>query len=72
MVDVFFLWRCKNNDFELFVWLRNGKENKVQFTLEMENENCLPFLDIGTKSEGKLMNWNSNHPKNMLLGVLNV
>ena len=84
MDDVFFVWRIKD-DLELFVWVLNGKENKVQFTLEMEKENFLPFLDVGiTKSEGKLfttvyrkpthtqqyINWNSNHPKNMLLGVL--
>ena len=63
----------------------NGVDNKVQFTLEMEKDNYLPFLDVGImKVEGKLVtkvyrkpthtqqyiNWDSNHPKNMLLGVL--
>jgi len=85
MDDVFFVWRGKKEDLELFVWLLNGIENKVQFTLEIEKDNFLPFLDVGiTKFEGKLItkvyrkpthtqqyiNWNSNHPKNMLLGVL--
>ena len=50
-----------------------------------EKDKFLPFLDVGiTKFEGKLIikvhrkpthtqqyiNWNSNHPMNMLLGVL--
>ena len=74
-----------NDDLELFVWLLNGIESKVQFTLEIEKENFLPFLDVGmTKCGGKLItkvnrkpthtqqyvHWNSNHPKNMMLGVL--
>jgi len=85
MDDVFFVWRGKREDLELFVWMLNGKENRVQFTLEIEKDNFLPFLDVGiTKSKGKLIttvyrkpthtqqyiHWNSNHPKNMLLGVL--
>ena len=79
------MWRGKKEDLELFVWLLNGIKNKVQFTLEIEKDNFHPFLDVGiTKFEGKLIttvyrkpthtqqyiNWNSNHPKNMLLGVL--
>ena len=58
---------------------------KIQFKMELEKESFLPFLDVGiTKSEGKLItkvyrkpthtqqyiNWASNHPENMLLGVL--
>ena len=85
MDDVFFVWRGKKDDLELFVWLLNGIESRVQFTMEIEKENFLPFLDIGiTKCGGKLLtkvyrkpthtqqyiHWNSNHPKNMLLGVL--
>jgi len=85
MDDVFFVWRGKKEDLELFVWLLNGIVNKVQFTLDIEKDNFLPFLDVGiTKFEGTLItkvyrkpthtqqyiNWNYNHPKNMLLGVL--
>ena len=58
---------------------------KIQFKMELEKEGFLPFLDVGiSKSGGKLItkvyrkpthtqqyiNWASNHPKNMLLGVL--
>ena len=85
MDDIFFVWRGKKEDLEFFVWILNGVDNKVQFTLEMEKDNYLPFLDVGImKVEGKLVtkvyrkpthtqqyiNWDSNHPKNMLLGVL--
>ena len=59
----------------------------MHFTLEIEKENFLPFLDVGiTKCGGKLttkvygkpthtqqyIHCNSNHPKNMMLGVLKV
>jgi len=85
MDDIFFIWRGTKHDLELFVWTLNGVEHKVQFTLEVEKDNYLPFLDVGImKAEGKLLtkvyrktthtqqyiNWVSNHPKNMLLGVL--
>ena len=85
MDDIFFVWRGKKDDLELFVWILNGVEHKVQFTLEIEKDNYLPFLDVGImKEKGKLLtkvyrkqthtqqyiNWVSNHPKNMLLGVL--
>ena len=64
------------------MWILNGVDNKVQFTLEMEKDNYLPFLDVGImKVEGKLMtkvnrkpthtqqyiNWDSNHPKTCAL-----
>ena len=83
--DIFFVWKGSKEDLELFVWRLNGVEYRVQFTLELEKEGFLPFLDVGLmKTGGKLVtriyrkpthtqqyiNWNSNHPKNMLLGVL--
>ena len=46
----------KEEDLALFVWILNGVDNKVQFTLEMEKDNYLPFLDVGImKVEGKLV-----------------
>ena len=85
MDDIFFIWKGTKEDLELFVWQLNGVEYRVQFTLEVEREGFLPFLDVGiTSVDGRLktkvyrkpthtqqyINWNSNHPKNMLLGVL--
>ena len=81
--DIFFVWKGSKEELELFVWLLNGVEYRVQFTLEVEKEGFLPFLDVGLmKAVGKLVtriyrkpthtqqyiNWNSNHQKNMLLG----
>jgi len=83
--DVFFIWEGTKDELELFVWHLNGVEMKIQFKMELEKEGFLPFLDVGiSKSGGKLVtkvyrkpthtqqyiNWLSNHPKNMLLGVL--
>jgi len=83
--DIFFVWKGSKEELELFVWLLNGVEYRVQFTLEVEKEGFLPVLHVGLmKAGGKLVtriyrkpthtqqyiNWNSNHPKNMLLGVL--
>ena len=28
------------------MWLLNGGEYRVQFTLEVEKEECLPFVDV--------------------------
>ena len=41
MDGVFFVWRGKKDDLEVFVWLLNGKENKLQFTFEMKKANYL-------------------------------
>ena len=83
--DIFFIWRGTKEELELFVWKLNGFEYSIQFTLEIENDGFIPFLDIGiTKAAEKFItkiyrkpthtqqyiNWNSNHPKNMLLGVM--
>ena len=83
--DIFFIWRGTKEELELFVWKLNGFEYSIQFTLEIENDGFIPFLDIGiTKADEKFItkiyrkpthmqqyiNWNSNHPKNMLLGEL--
>ena len=85
MDDIFFIWRGTKDELELFVWILNGIEHRLQFTLEVEMDGYLPFLDVGImKENGKLLtkvyrkpthtqqyiNWVSNHPKNMLLGVL--
>lgn len=68
-----------------FLWRLNGHERKIQFTLERETDNFLPFLDIGITRTNtgcvtkvyrkethtqKYFNWRSNHSKNCLLGVL--
>ena len=85
MDDVFFIWKGTKDELEVFVRHLNGVEMKIQFKMELEKEGFLPFLDVGiSKSGGKLItkvyrkpthtqqyiNWASNHPKNMLLGVL--
>jgi len=85
MDDIFFVWRGTKDELESFVWQLNGVEFKINFTLNHEEENFIPFLDVGiTKKDGKLItkvyrkpthtqqyiNWKSNHPKNLLLGVM--
>ena len=56
MADIFFVWRGSRDELELFVWTLNGVEHKVQFTLEVEKENFLPFLDVGVmKKDRKLL-----------------
>ena len=40
---------------ELFVWLLNWIENRIQYVLEIKKDNFLPFLDGGMmKRAGKL------------------
>ena len=53
---------------ELFVWTLNGVEHKVQFTLEVEKENFLPFLDVGVmKKDGKFLTKVCRKPTHCLL-----
>ena len=85
MDDIFFIWRGSKDELEVFVWHLNGVEFKIKFTLNHEKDNFIPFLDVGiTKKANRLItnvyrkpthtqqyiNWNSNHPKNLLLGVM--
>ena len=53
MDDIFFVWKGSKEQMELFVWKLNGIENRIQFTLQVEEGGFLPFLDVGiTKLNG--------------------
>ena len=43
---MFFIMKGSKEELELFVCLLNGFEYSVQFTLEVENEGFLLFLDV--------------------------
>lgn len=63
----------------------NSIDNDIQFTVEIENDRCLPYLDVliwrspGGElittwynkpfSSGRILNFNSNHPLSQKLGV---
>jgi hypothetical protein len=92
--DIFLIWKDSDkkttksrgsDDLDQFLWKLNGKEIRIQFTLEREKTGVLPFLDMSIKRQGKdfitkvyrkethtqrYVNWRSNHPRNCLLGVL--
>ena len=34
--DIFFVWKGSKEELEIFVWILNGVEYRVQFTLEVE------------------------------------
>ena len=85
MDDIFFIWRGSKDELEVFVWHLNGVEFKINFTLNHEKDNFIPFLDVGIPKKAnrlttnvyrkpthtqQYINWNSNHPKNLLLGVM--
>ncbi|XP_044574368.1 uncharacterized protein LOC123258432 [Cotesia glomerata] len=70
-----------NNILELF----NSFDSNIQFTLEVEKDNSLSFLDVLVKrpdgklltdwfikpiSSGRLLNWNSNHPRSQKIGMI--
>jgi hypothetical protein len=83
--DVFVIWDHTKYNFKDFVNDLNSKNERIQFTTEEEVEGAIPFLDLmihrnddslWTKTYRKpthtqaYVNWQSNHPKTMLLGVL--
>jgi hypothetical protein len=83
--DVFILWDQGDQEFDCFYWYLLGINPKIQFTLEKEVDKRLPFLDMDIKREEtrlitkvyrkpthtqQYIHWRSNHPKNLLLGVL--
>nr|XP_021206294.2 uncharacterized protein LOC110385892 [Bombyx mori] len=70
-----------NNILELF----NSFDNNIQFTMEVEKDDSLSFLDVLVKrsndklitdwfvkpiSSGRLLNWNSNHPRSQKIGMI--
>ncbi|XP_044578918.1 uncharacterized protein LOC123261389 [Cotesia glomerata] len=70
-----------NNILELF----NSFDNNIQFTMEVEKDNSLSFLDVLVKrsdgklltdwfikpiSSGRLLNWNSNHPRSQKISMI--
>ena len=80
---IFFSFGEEQYELELFVWTLNEIEHWLQFTLEVEMDSYLPFLDVGImKENGKLLtkvyrkpthtqqyiNWVSNHPKKYVVG----
>ena len=54
--DDLFAWKGTKEELELFVQCLNGVEMKIQFTMGLEKEGFLPFLNVGIlKSEGMLV-----------------
>ena len=47
MYDIFFVWKGTKEELDMFAWHLNGVEYRVQFTLKVEKEGFLPFLDVG-------------------------
>jgi hypothetical protein len=83
--DILLIWNQDSEKLSEFIEYLNGKEPRIQFTVEKEVNGSLPFLDLLImREEDKIMtkvyrkpshtqryiNWRSNHPKNNLLGVL--
>jgi hypothetical protein len=88
--DVFLIWKTKDNFTEkdelcIFVENLNLIEERIQFTLEKEENRKLPFLDMMIQREDqnlitkvyrkkthtqRYINWESNHSKNCKLGVI--
>lgn len=80
--DVIAIIKIKDKD-EILHTL-NSQHRKIQFTVEVENNNCIPFLDIcihrsngrfkfnwhsKNVASGRLINFNSNHPLHQKLNT---
>uniref|UniRef100_A0A5S6QSR1 Reverse transcriptase domain-containing protein n=1 Tax=Trichuris muris TaxID=70415 RepID=A0A5S6QSR1_TRIMR len=82
--DIFAIVKQGKED-ELLNHLNNLFPGKIQFTIEREEEGCLPFLDVLVVKEGnqlktkvyrkatnseKYLNFLSNHPKSVKKGIV--
>ena len=83
--DIFVIWNQGDFELDCMLWYLNGIEPRTQFTIEREENSCLPFLDlhIRRQSDGlitkvyrkethtqRYLNWRSNHSRNCLLGII--
>ena len=83
--DVYILWSGGAEALDCFFWRINYLDPRIQFTMEKENNNILPFLDLSIKRypdrletkvyrkethTQKYIHWRSNHSKNCKLGIL--
>jgi hypothetical protein len=83
--DIFLIWDHGISELMSFQNFLNDQEPRIKFTMEVESEIGLPFLDmlirrtdkgLSTKIYRKpthtqlYINWQSNHPKSILLGTL--
>jgi hypothetical protein len=83
--DIFLIWQEDHHSLQDFLVYLNSHEPKIQFTMELESNNQLPFLDLLiSRNDCSLstsiyrkpthtqcyINWRSNHSKSMLLGTL--
>ena len=49
--DTFFIWEGSRDELDTFLHYLNSIRSSIQFTMEMEDESQLPFLDVMFKSE---------------------
>jgi predicted GIY-YIG superfamily endonuclease len=83
--DTFVIWQHGLDELHKFFDYINNMIPSIKFTLELENNNCLPFLDVlvvrGDKGinttvyrkpthKGMYINKNSNHPDYVKRGVI--
>ena len=75
----------EKEEVDVFLEEINSKEERIKFTIEKEKNGCIAFLDLDIRRDGnkvitkvfrksthtqKYLDWRSNHPKNVMSGVL--
>ena len=77
--DVFLIWKKGDAELnrqmgsdDLVLWKLNGYENRIQFTLEREKEEIMPFLDMlikrGKHSFTTRVYRKETHTQNTIIG----
>ena len=84
--DIFFIWPGDEHSIKTFHDHLNTQDQDIKFTIELEVEGCLPFLDIEvTRSKDRIstrvyrkptnsnlyLQYDSAHPKSVKNGIVN-
>ena len=83
--DIYILWNGGEEALNCFFWRVNYIDPRIQFTIDIENNRVLPFLDMSLKKDTrtrlkpkstarkhrlKNIHWKSNHSKKCKLEIL--
>jgi hypothetical protein len=68
--DTFVIWPHGADRLQNFLTHFNNLRSSIHFTMEIELEGAIPFLDVLVLRKGTYLNFNSNHPPRVKRGII--